>query len=85
MISSRTWQTVPRERGPVKRLCGLIRAPRRGQRAPLEHELLLAVALSGAVVLSGTAYASVYDAAKTMDGGGGGGGGGCGGGCGGCS
>jgi len=59
----------------------------RASRAPLDHELLLAVALSGAVVLSGTAYASVYAASKTMnsggDGGGcgGGGGGGCGGGC----
>lgn len=29
-------------------------------RAPLDHELLLAVALSGAVVVSGTAYAWVY-------------------------
>ena len=62
----------------------------RASRAPLDHELLLAVALSGAVVLSGTAYASVYAASRTMnsggDGGGGcGGGGGGGGGCGGCS
>jgi uncharacterized protein (TIGR04222 family) len=62
----------------------------RASRAPLDHELLLAVALSGAVVLSGSAYASVYAASKTMssggDGGGcGGGGGGGGGGCGGCS
>jgi uncharacterized protein (TIGR04222 family) len=61
----------------------------RASRAPLEHELLLAVALSGAVVLSGTAYAPVYAASKTMGGGGDGGGGGCGGGggggCGGCS
>jgi uncharacterized protein (TIGR04222 family) len=60
----------------------------RESRAPLEHELLLAVALSGAVVLSGTAYAPVYAASRTMssggDGGGGCGGGG-GGGCGGCS
>jgi uncharacterized protein (TIGR04222 family) len=58
----------------------------RASRAPLDHELLLAVALSGAVVLSGTAYASVYAASRTMnsssDGGGCGGGGG---GCGGCS
>ena len=64
----------------------------RASRAPLDHELLLAVALSGAVVLSGTAYAPVYAAARTMsssggDGGSGcgGGGGGGGGGCGGCS
>jgi uncharacterized protein (TIGR04222 family) len=61
----------------------------RAARAPLDHELLFAVALSGAVVLSGTAYASVYDAARTMDSSGGdGGGSGCGGGgggCGGCS
>jgi uncharacterized protein (TIGR04222 family) len=58
----------------------------RASRAPLDHELLLAVALSGAVVLSGTAYAPVYAASGTMNGGGGcggGGGGGCGG-CGGC-
>ena len=61
----------------------------RASRAPLDHELLLAVALSGAVVLSGTAYASVYAASQTMsrggDGGSGCGGGGGGGGCGGCS
>lgn len=61
----------------------------RASRAPLDHELLLAVALSGAVVLSGTAFASVYAASRTMnsggDGGGCGGGGGGGGGCGGCS
>jgi uncharacterized protein (TIGR04222 family) len=63
----------------------------RASRTPLEHELLLAVALSGAVVLSDTPYASVYAASKTMgsgggDGGGSGcGGGGGGGGCGGCS
>jgi uncharacterized protein (TIGR04222 family) len=67
----------------------------RASRAPLDRELLLAVALSGAVVLSGTAYASVYAASQTMNsggsgcgGGGGDGGGGCGGGgggCGGCS
>jgi len=60
----------------------------RAARAPLEHELLLAVALSGAVVLSGTDYAPVYAASQTMnsssDGGSGCGGGG-GGGCGGCS
>jgi uncharacterized protein (TIGR04222 family) len=61
----------------------------RASRAPLEHELLLALALSGPIVLSGTAYASVYAASRTMnnggDGGGGCGGGGGGGGCGGCS
>jgi uncharacterized protein (TIGR04222 family) len=65
----------------------------RASRAPLDHELLLAVALSGAVVLWGTAYASVYAASQKMNiggggcggGGGGDGGGGGGGGCGGCS
>jgi uncharacterized protein (TIGR04222 family) len=58
----------------------------RASRAPLDHELLLAVALSGAVVLSGTPYASVYAASQTMNSGGDGGGcGGGGGGCGGCS
>jgi uncharacterized protein (TIGR04222 family) len=62
----------------------------RASRAPLDHELLLAVALSGPVVLSGTAHAPVYAASKTMSSGGDGGGGGCGGGgggggCGGCS
>lgn len=61
----------------------------RASRAPRDHELLLALALSGAVVLSGTAYAPVYAASQTMnsggDGGGGCGGGGGGGGCGGCS
>ena len=67
----------------------------RASRAPLDHELLLAVALSGAVVLSGTAYAPVYAASQGLSGGSGcgagggggdGGGGGCGGGgCGGCS
>ena len=62
----------------------------RASRAPLDHELLLAVALSGAVVLSGTAYASVYAASQAMAssggcGSGGGCGGGGGGGCGGCS
>ena len=59
----------------------------RAARAPLDHELLLAVALSGAVVLSGTAYASVYAASRTMNSGGDGGSGcgGGGGGCGGCS
>lgn len=64
----------------------------RASRAPLDHELLLAVALSGAVVLSDTPYASIYAASRTMGtgrgcGGGGGGGSGCGGGggCGGCS
>jgi uncharacterized protein (TIGR04222 family) len=62
----------------------------RASRAPLDHELPLAVALSGAVVLSGTGYASVYAASQTMNSGGegggcGGGDGGGGGGCGGCS
>lgn len=65
----------------------------RASRAPRDHELLLAVALSGAVVLTGTAHASVHGASQTMsssgvgDGGGGcgGGGDGGGGGCGGCS
>ncbi|PDT92228.1 TIGR04222 domain-containing membrane protein [Bradyrhizobium sp. Y36] len=63
----------------------------RASRAPLDHELLLAVALTGAVVLTGTAHASVYSASQTMSsgdsggGGCGGGGGGGGGGCGGCS
>jgi uncharacterized protein (TIGR04222 family) len=59
----------------------------RASRAPLDHELLLAVALSGTVILSGTSHASVYAASRTMSGGGDGGscGGGGGGGCGGCS
>jgi uncharacterized protein (TIGR04222 family) len=59
----------------------------RAARAPRDHELLLALALSGAVVLSGTAYEPVYAASKTMNSGGDGGGGcgGGGGGCGGCS
>lgn len=60
----------------------------RAARAPRDHELLLAVALSGPVILSSTAYASVYAASQTMNSGGDGGsgcGGGGGGGCGGCS
>jgi len=59
----------------------------RAARAPLEHELLIAVALSGVIVLSDTAYAPVYAASRTMSSGdsGGCGGGGGGGGCGGCS
>lgn len=66
----------------------------RASRAPRDQELLLALALSGPVVLTGTAHASVYSASQTMSSGGGGdGGGGCGGGggggggggCGGCS
>ncbi|MGJ4998561.1 TIGR04222 domain-containing membrane protein [Bradyrhizobium sp. HKCCYLS3077] len=64
----------------------------RAARAPREHELLLAVALTGAAVLSGTAYASVLATSKALSssgggcgGGGCGGGGGGGGGCGGCS
>lgn len=64
---------------------------KRAARAPLDHELLLAVALSGTVILSGTSYAQVHAAAQTLTSSGGGdsggcGGGGCGGGgCGGCS
>jgi uncharacterized protein (TIGR04222 family) len=61
----------------------------RAARAPLDNELLLAVALSGTVVLSDTAYAPVYAASKTMSSSGSDGGSGCGGGggggCGGCS
>ena len=65
----------------------------RASRAPRDNELLLALALSGPVVLMGTAHASVYSASQTMSSGGGGdsgggcggGGGGGGGGCGGCS
>lgn len=64
----------------------------RAARAPLDQELLLALALTGPVVLSGTAHASVYAASQTMSsssGGSGCGGSGCGGGggggCGGCS
>lgn len=66
----------------------------RASRAPRDQELLLALALTGPVVLTGTAHASVYSASQTMSSGGGGdnGGGGCGGGgdgggggCGGCS
>ena len=59
----------------------------RASRAPRDHELLLALALSGAVVLTGTPYAPVYAASQTMNSGGDGGGcgGGGGGGCGGCS
>jgi uncharacterized protein (TIGR04222 family) len=56
----------------------------RAARAPLENELLLAVALTGLVVLSGTPYGALYAASKASGGDGGGdGGGGCGG-CGGC-
>ncbi|GLH81962.1 hypothetical protein SSBR45G_68710 [Bradyrhizobium sp. SSBR45G] len=65
----------------------------RAARAPRDHELLIAVALSGAVVLSGSAYASVLATSQTLGSGGGSTGGGCGGGgdggggggCGGCS
>jgi len=61
----------------------------RASRAPRDHELLLALALAGPVVLSGTSYAPVYAASQTMNSGGDGGSGGCGGGggggCGGCS
>jgi uncharacterized protein (TIGR04222 family) len=56
----------------------------RASRAPLDHELLLALALSGPVILSGTPYAPVYAASQTMNSGGGDAGGGCGGGGGGC-
>jgi uncharacterized protein (TIGR04222 family) len=58
----------------------------RASRAPRDHELVLAVALSGAEILSGTPYASVYAASKKMRGSddGCGGCGGCDGGCGGC-
>ena len=57
----------------------------RAARAPLESELMLAVALTGLVVLSGTPYGALYAASKVSggDGGGGGGGDGGGGGCGG--
>lgn len=60
----------------------------RAARAPLDNELMLAVALTGLVVLSGTPYNALFAASKTADNGGcggGGGDGGCGGGgCGGC-
>jgi len=58
----------------------------RAARAPLDDEWLLAIALSGSVVLSGTSYAAVFTASRKSDSGGsgcGGDGGGCGG-CGGC-
>jgi len=85
--------TTPRRtRAGTNVLEGYQASHERASRAPLDHELLLAVALTGAVVLTGTAHASVYSASQTMsssgDGGGGGcggGGGGGGGGCGGCS
>jgi len=63
----------------------------RAARAPLAHELLLALALSGPVVLLGTEYAPVHAASRNMGSGDGSGGGSCGGGgdggggCGGCS
>jgi uncharacterized protein (TIGR04222 family) len=61
----------------------------RAARAPLENELMLAVALTGLVVLHGTSYNALYAASQANDGsaGGGcsgGGGDGGGGGCGGC-
>ncbi len=59
----------------------------RAARAPLDNELMLAVALTGLVVLSGTPYDALYTAAKASGEGGacgGGGDGGGGGGCGGC-
>ena len=60
----------------------------RAARAPLDKELLLAVALGGTVLLSGTAYASIHRVSQTSNdsSGSGCGSGGCGGGgCGGCS
>ncbi|MGO8952784.1 MAG: TIGR04222 domain-containing membrane protein [Rhodomicrobium sp.] len=63
-------------------------ANQRAARAPLDNELMLAVALTGLVVLSGTPFESLYAASKAAGsggcGGGGDGGGGGGGGCGGC-
>jgi uncharacterized protein (TIGR04222 family) len=59
----------------------------RAARAPLENELMLAVALAGLVVLSGTSFDALYAASRSDAAGGGGcggGGGGGGGGCGGC-
>jgi uncharacterized protein (TIGR04222 family) len=60
----------------------------RAARAPLENELMLAVALTGLIVLSGTSYNALYAASRSDGGAGsggcGGGGGGGGGGCGGC-
>lgn len=57
----------------------------RAARAPLDSELMLAVALTGLVVLSGTPYGALYAASRASGGGcGGGGDGGGGGGCGGC-
>ena len=83
------WRTPTRTRAGKDALGSYKASHARASRAPLDHELLLAVALSGPVILAGTAYAPVYAAAKTMssggDGGGGCGGGGGGGGCGGCS
>ena len=78
-----------RTRAGKDALAGYKASHKRASRAPLDHELLLAVALSGPVVLFGTAYAPIYAASRTMSSGGGDGGGGCGGGggggCGGCS
>ncbi len=51
----------------------------RAARAPLDHELLLALALSGTYILSGTAYAEVHAAARTLSSSGSGDSGGCGG------
>ncbi|MGY8666728.1 TIGR04222 domain-containing membrane protein [Bradyrhizobium sp. UFLA05-109] len=85
-------QRPPRTRAGKEALESYQASNARASRAPRDHELLLAVALSGAVVLSGTPHAPVYAASQTMSSGGGGdGGGGCGGGggggggCGGCS
>jgi uncharacterized protein (TIGR04222 family) len=65
----------------------------RAARAPQESEMMLAVALTGLIVLYGTSYNALYAASRSNDGGDGGGGGcsggsggdgGGGGGCGGC-
>lgn len=79
--------TPPRAtRAGAKALEASKRDNARAARAPLENELMLAVALTGLVALSGTAYASIYK--DSLAGGGtgcgGGDGGGGGGGCGGC-
>jgi uncharacterized protein (TIGR04222 family) len=75
-------------RGGKKVLAAQLTQNSRAARAPLDNELMLAVALTGLVVLSGTPYNALYAASKTADGGGGGGGGDGGGdgggGCGGC-
>jgi uncharacterized protein (TIGR04222 family) len=64
------------------------RANARAARAPRGEELLLAVALTGPIVLAGLDYYDVFRSSTSGSNGqsgcGGGGGGGCGGGCGGC-